>query len=76
MEPKIYKVEVDFLWDPEAKVWVATSDQVPGLVLEDGSFDALAERVKFAIPELLELNGLPGNALLNFHTEREEMVYA
>ncbi|MDR0949823.1 MAG: DUF1902 domain-containing protein [Lachnospiraceae bacterium] len=49
---------VDFLWDSEANVWVATSDDVPGLVLESGSFDALVERVRFAIPELLELNGI------------------
>ena len=45
---------VRFLWDPEAEVWVATSKDVPGLVLESGSFDALVERVRFAIPELLE----------------------
>ncbi|MDR0948196.1 MAG: DUF1902 domain-containing protein [Lachnospiraceae bacterium] len=49
---------VDFLWDSDASVWVATSEDVPGLVLESGSFDALVERVRFAIPELLELNGI------------------
>ena len=49
-----YKIQL--LWDNEASVWVATSPDVPGLVLESGSFDALIERVRFAIPELLELN--------------------
>lgn len=44
-------------WDPEARVWIAESDDVPGLVLESGSFDALIERVRFTVPELLELNG-------------------
>ena len=44
-------------WDNEAAVWIATSQDVPGLVLESGSFDALLERVRYAIPELLELNG-------------------
>ena len=43
---------VKFLWDEEAGVWVATSDDIPGLVLESGSVDALIEKVKFAIPEL------------------------
>ena len=76
MKPDILRVVINFMWDPEAEVWIATSEQVPGLVLEGGSFDALAERVKFAVPELLELNGLSGEALLNYHTEREEMVYA
>lgn len=48
---------VNLTWDPEVCVWIAESDDVPGLVLESGSFDALIERVRFAIPELLELNG-------------------
>ena len=49
-----YKIR--FLWDDEAAVWVATSGDVPGLALESGSFDALVEKVRLAIPELLELN--------------------
>ena len=49
-----YKIQL--LWDNEASVWVATSTDVPGLVLESGSFVALIERVRYAIPELLELN--------------------
>ena len=44
-------------WDPEACVWIAESDDVPGLVLESGSCEALLERVRFTVPELLELNG-------------------
>ena len=52
MEYKVF-----FRWDEEADVWIATSDDIPGLVLESGSIDALIERVRFAVPELLELNG-------------------
>lgn len=44
-------------WDSEAAVWTVTSDDVPGLVLESGPFDALVERVKAAVPELIHLNG-------------------
>lgn len=51
---KQYKINL--LWDDDARVWVATSEDVSGLVLESGSLDALIERVKIAIPELLELN--------------------
>ena len=47
---------INLIWDKEAGVWVATSEDVKGLVLESGSLDALIERVKVAIPELLELN--------------------
>ena len=48
--------EIRLVWDDEAAVWVATSEDVPGLILESGSFDALMERVRLAIPEMLELN--------------------
>ena len=47
---------VNLIWDDEAGVWVATSDDIPGLVMVSGSFDALLERVRFAAPELLKLN--------------------
>ena len=40
-------------------VWIAIGEDVPGLVLESGSLDALVERVKQAVPELIELNGHP-----------------
>lgn len=45
-----------FPWDPEACVWIATSEDVPGLVLESGAFGALLGRTRIAVPELLELN--------------------
>ncbi len=44
-------------WDEEAKVWVATSDDVPGLATEAESLDVLVPKLKAMIPELLELNG-------------------
>ena len=47
---------IKLLWDNDANVWVATSEDIHGLVLESGSYDALLKRVRFAIPELLELN--------------------
>lgn len=47
---------INMTWDDEATVWIATSEDVPGLVLESGSLDALMERVRYAIPELLHLN--------------------
>lgn len=50
---KIYAV-----WDDEASVWVATSDDVPGLALEASTRDELVAKLQVAIPELLELNGI------------------
>lgn len=62
--------KVNLLWDDEAYVWVATSDDVPGLVLESGSVDALIEKVRYAIPELLELNELYQSRPIHFYAER------
>ena len=39
--------KIDLTWDSEASVWVATSDDVPGLVLESGSFDACGISYRF-----------------------------
>lgn len=36
---KLMKVRAD--WDPEAAVWVATSDDIPGLVTEAGNHEEL-----------------------------------
>ncbi len=31
---------ITFTWDDEASVWIATSKDIPGPILESGSFDA------------------------------------
>ena len=49
--------EVSAAWDAEACVWVATSDQVPGLVTEAETLRILTEELRLLVPELLELNG-------------------
>ena len=66
---------IHFTWDNDAAVWIATSDDVPGLVLESGSFDALLERTRVAVPELLELDNSVSSPLnLTFVSERHEKV--
>lgn len=50
------KINVNAFWDDEASVYVATSDDVPGLVTEADSVDHLVEKLKCMIPELLLLN--------------------
>ena len=66
---------IKLTWDAEARVWIAESDDVPGLVLESGSFDALIERVRFTVPELLELNGTaPASIQLRMVSERCERL--
>ena len=49
---------IQLVWDDEASVWIATSKDVPGLVLEGASLNQLLNRVRLAVPEMLEMNGL------------------
>ena len=52
-------------WDADASVWVATSDDVPGLVTESDTLEALQSKVQIMVPELLEANGcLPANKII------------
>jgi predicted RNase H-like HicB family nuclease len=45
-------------WDDEAEVWVATSDDVPGLATEADTIEALSIKLQSMVPELLEANGV------------------
>jgi predicted RNase H-like HicB family nuclease len=47
-------------WDEEAGVWVATSEDVPGLATEGETLERLIVKLKAIIPELLDANGAAG----------------
>ena len=51
----IRMIVVRAMWDEEASVWVATSDDLPGLVTEAGTFELLRAKVPILAAELLEL---------------------
>jgi len=63
-------------WDEEASVWVATSDDVPGLATEEATIEALIEKLKILVPELLEANGMAINHEVPFEvmTRRFEVA--
>jgi hypothetical protein len=54
---KIYFVRAEC--DEEAKVWEATSDDVPGPVTEAQTMELLSFKLEIMIPELLAENGFP-----------------
>jgi hypothetical protein len=56
-------ITIDARWDAEAGVWLATSTDVPGLVVEASTWPTMIEEVRLVLPELLELNGQGGKAL-------------
>jgi hypothetical protein len=54
MRGRPYTVEAR--WDSEARVWVAESDDVPGLATEAASLDQLIKKLRVMIPDLLQAN--------------------
>jgi predicted RNase H-like HicB family nuclease len=61
-ELRAMDVTVRANWDAQASVWVAESDDVPGLITEADDLEALMTKLRIIIPELLEANGaLPLN---------------
>lgn len=44
-------------WDGEASVWIATSEDVPGLVVEADSWPQMIEEVRLVLPDLMQLSG-------------------
>lgn len=71
--------EIKAMWDAEAGVWVASSDEVSGLCTEAETMELLIEKLKVIVPELLQANGLVFSShQLSFHivSERTELVEA
>ena len=63
-------IKVEAFWDEEAQVWVASSDDVPGLVTEAETMEQLMRKLKILIPELLQANGMlddPGMVDIPIH---------
>lgn len=66
---------IKFKWDNEAQVWIATSEDIPGLVLESDSFNDLLERTRIAVPVLPALNTTDNVPIsLSFISDRHERM--
>ena len=73
------KLTVQAVWDADAQVWVAESENVPGLATEADTIEALTAKLHNMIPELLILNNsIPQNysGSINFEltTLRQELI--
>jgi predicted RNase H-like HicB family nuclease len=64
-------------WDEEANVFVASSEDVPGLATEGETLEGLIEKLKIMIPELLEANGEDVEPEISFEvfTRRFEIAH-
>jgi hypothetical protein len=63
-------ITIQAQWDGEANVWIATSADVPGLVVEADTWPAMIGEVRLILPDLLELAGSSSETLsLTFKAE-------
>lgn len=68
-------ISVNARWDDEAGVWLATSPDVPGLVVEAASWSTMIEEVRLVLPDLLDLSGESADDLsLTFRAEERVAV--
>ena len=66
-------------WDEEAGVWVAESDDIPGLATEAPTQEELVAKLRVMIPELYEANkGVPHlpEIVMHWHQETRLTVAA
>ena len=47
---------IKYMWDADAKVWIATSEEIPGLVLDSDSLEKLLNEVALYVPEMMDIN--------------------
>jgi len=74
-----FKCKVSAFWDQEAQVWTAESENVPGLATEAETLDALTQKLRILVPELLELNDMMPNApvsqiAIEITSHRQEVI--
>lgn len=77
METTTY--HIDAFWDAEASVWVATSEDVPGLATEADTIEALSQKLRQIVPDLLLLNHViaadyAGTITIQLTSHRQELI--
>ncbi|MEH2321443.1 MAG: DUF1902 domain-containing protein [Nostoc sp.] len=73
----IFKVQA--FWDSDAEVWIATSDDIPGLVTEASTIEVLTQKLREIIPELIILNKIVpldyvGSITFELTSHRQELI--
>lgn len=65
------EIGIQARWDGDASVWIATSNDVPGLVVEADTWPQMIEEVRLVLPDLMELSG-QGHENLSLTFKAEE----
>lgn len=53
---RLMNFKINVQWDDEARVWYVEDSNVPGLVAEAPTVEAMQALLRVRVPELLELN--------------------
>ena len=71
-------LEIRAQWDDEARVWYATSEDVPGLCVQANTFDELVDIATGLTSELLDANhvGITGPVSLHITADRHTLARA
>jgi hypothetical protein len=70
-------ITIQARWDSENAVWIATSGDVPGLVVEAETWPAMIEEVRLVLPDFLNVIGRDAqNLSLTFKAEEHLDVAA
>ncbi|GJD22273.1 Domain of unknown function DUF1902 [Rivularia sp. IAM M-261] len=74
-----FRCNIEAFWDSEAEVWVATSEDVPGLVTEAETIELLSSKLRVMIPELIfanEIVPIDYTGSINFQliSQRQELI--
>lgn len=48
---KLIEITVSAKWDDEASVWVATCDEIPGLIIEASTPDEIKAELRMIVPD-------------------------
>jgi len=72
-------LKVQAFWDQDAAVWVATSEDLPGLVTEAETIEILTQKLRVMIPELTLLNKIVpsdyvGSITFELTSHRQELI--
>ena len=72
--PQFNDYTIAIIFDDETQRWFAQNDDIP-IALEDSSLDVLINRIKLAVPEMLEINNMPQKeARLSFSIEPQAVT--
>ena len=71
------RLVIDANWDSVARVWVATSEDVPGVAVEADTTNETMEILQDVVVDLMEANGIGANGDMDVvvrFAQREESL--